>query len=154
MLSDQEKKEITEELKKYEYKKAAGPEALKIVQRYRRWISDESLKEVADFLELSPAELDCVATCYNLIFRAPVGRHIILLCDSVSCWLTGYDRICEYLMSRLNISLGQTTPDGRFTLLPVGCLGLCEQAPAMIIDEQIYGNLAPEKIDAILEHYP
>jgi len=153
MLSEEEKKEIDEEAEKYEYRKAAGPEALKIVQRYRHWISDETLKEVAEHLEISEAELESVATCYNLIFRQPVGRHIILVCDSVSCWLMGYEHIRDYLFRQLNISFGQATSDGRFTILPVGCLGTCEQAPVMIIDEQVYTNLTPDKVDSILEQY-
>ncbi len=154
MLSEQERKEIEEEAAKYKYKKAAGPEALKIVQKYRRWISDETLEEVADFLGMTVAELDSLATCYNLIFRQPVGRHVILVCDSVSCWVMGYEHIREHLFTRLNIGFGQTTPDGRFTLLPIGCLGVCELAPAMIIDEQLHTKLEPDMLDSILERYP
>jgi len=153
MLSERERKEIEEETVKYKYRKAAGPEALKIVQQYRGWISDATLKEVADFLEMTVEELDSVATCYNLIYRAPVGRHVILLCDSVSCWIMGYEHIRDHLFQRLNVCFGQTTADGRFTVLPVACLGVCEQAPAMIIDEQLYVKLEPAMVDAILEQY-
>lgn len=153
MLSEQERKEIDEEADKYEYRKAAGPEALKIAQRYRRWISDETLKEIAEHLDMSVEELDSVATCYNLIFRQPVGRHVILLCDSVSCWLMDYENIHDHLSKLLGISFGQTTADGRFTLLPIGCLGVCEQAPAMIINEELHTNLEPERLSSILEQY-
>ena len=88
MLTDQEKKEIQRELGKYAQKRAAGPEALKIVQRHRGWVSDENLSDVARFLDMTDEELDSVATCYNLIFRRPVGRHVILICDSVTCWIS------------------------------------------------------------------
>jgi NADH-quinone oxidoreductase subunit E len=153
LLTEEEKKEIEEEAAKYRYRKAIGAEALKIAQRTRRWISDETLKEVADFLGMPVAELESVATCYNLIFRQPVGRHVIFLCDSVSCWIMGYEDIREFMFKRLDIAFGQTTADGRFTLLPIACLGACEEAPAMIVDERLYTKLEPKKIAAILEEY-
>jgi NADH-quinone oxidoreductase subunit E len=96
-------------------------------------------------------ELDGVATFYNEIYRKPVGRHVILVCDSVVCWIMGYDGVREHLTRRLGIDLGQTTPDGRFTLLPVQCLGACDHAPAMTVDGELYIDLDPEKIDKILE---
>jgi NADH-quinone oxidoreductase subunit E len=153
MLTDEERKGIDEELAKYRTKRAAGPEALKIVQKHRGWISDESLKDVARYLELSDEELDSVATCYNFIFRKPVGRHIIVLCDSVVCWIARYEGICEHIQRRLGIKMGQTTMDGRFTLLPGACLGACDQAPVMIVDEQLYVALTPTKVDDILDNY-
>jgi NADH-quinone oxidoreductase subunit E len=111
MLTDEEKREIEEEVGKYLTRRAAGPEALKIVQRHRGWVSKETLKEVARYLEMTDDELDGVATCYNFIFRKPVGRHIIVLCDSVSCWILGYEHILRHLEQRLGIHLGQTTSD-------------------------------------------
>jgi len=153
MLTDEEKSEIDEELAKYRTKRAAGPEALKIVQKYRGWISDESLQDIARYLDLSDEELDSIATCYNFIFRKPVGRHIIVLCDSVTCWIVGYEGVREHIQRRLGIQMGQTTPDGRFTLLPGACLGACDQAPVMMIDEQLYVELSPAKVDGILDTY-
>jgi NADH-quinone oxidoreductase subunit E len=82
-----------------------------------------------------------------------VGRHVILICDSVSCWITGYENLLTHLKQRLGVELGQTTADGRFTLLPVVCLGACDLAPVMMIDEDLHGRLTPEKIDAVLAHY-
>jgi NADH-quinone oxidoreductase subunit E len=153
MLTTEEKKEIEAEFPRYEQKRAACVEALKIVQRHRGWVSDETLIAVAEFLEMTPAELDGVATFYNLIFRKPVGKHIILVCDSVSCWIMGYERILQHLQDRLGIVLGETSADGLFTLLPIVCLGACDQAPAMMIDDELYGNLDPDKIDEILTKY-
>jgi NADH-quinone oxidoreductase subunit E len=103
---------------------------------------------------MTPDELDSVATFYNLIFRKPVGRHVILVCDSVSCWIMGYERLRERLTARLGIRPGDTTADGRFTLLPIVCLGTCDHAPAMMIDEDLYRDIDPAAIDAILEQYP
>ena len=153
MLTDEEKREIEADLVHYADKRAAGPAALKIVQRRRGWVSDEDLRDAAAFLDLTPDELDGVATFYNMIYRQPVGRHVILLCDSVSCWITGSDRLRERLESRLGVGFGQTTPDGRFTLLPTACLGACDRAPAVMIDEDLHGNLDETKIDEILAKY-
>ena len=154
MLTEDEKREIEVELGRYPEKRAAAPEAMKIVMRRTGWVSDDDLREIAAFLQMSPAELDGVATGYNLIFRRPVGRHVILICDSVSCWIMGYEPLREHLMAKLGIGLGQTTPDGRFTLLPVCCLGACDHAPAMMIDEDFHGDLDAAGIDRILEAYP
>src|SRR5262249_28598428 len=96
-------------------------------------------------------ELDGVATFYNLIFRRPVGQHVILLCDSVSCWIMGYERLQTHLRTRLGITLGETTADGQFTLLPIPCLGTCDHAPALMIDDALYRDLDPEKLDLVLE---
>ena len=153
MLTAEEKKEIEAEFPRYEQKRAVCVEALKIVQRHRGWVSDEALIEIAEFLEMTPAELDGVATFYNLIFRKPVGKHIILVCDSISCWIMGYERVLQHLQDRLGIVKGETTADGVFTLLPIVCLGACDQAPAMMIDDELYGKLDPDKIDEILTKY-
>ncbi|MFZ1984900.1 MAG: NADH-quinone oxidoreductase subunit NuoE [Desulfatitalea sp.] len=153
MLTLEEKKQINEAAAHYPLKRAAGIDALRIVQRLRGWISDEVLCAIAAALEMTPTDLDSVATFYNLIFRRPVGRHIILVCDSVSCWIMEYDNLLDHLKRRLGIDLGQTTADGRFTLLPHVCLGACDQAPVMMIDDQLYGFLDAGKIDAILESF-
>ncbi|MHB9129828.1 MAG: NADH-quinone oxidoreductase subunit NuoE [Armatimonadota bacterium] len=153
MLTEQEKALIEEEASRYPHKRAVVPEALKIVQQRHGWVSDDQVREIADFLNMTPDEVDDVATFYNLIYRQPVGRHIIHICDSVSCWIMGYDHIREYLTQRLGIRLGQTTEDGRFTMLPIACLGDCDHAPAMMIDDELYGSLTPEQVDEILARY-
>jgi NADH-quinone oxidoreductase subunit E len=153
MLSKEERAEIEAEVQHYDYKRGACVEALKIVQRHRGWVSDESIQDIADFLDMTPDELDGVATFYNLVFREPVGEHVILICDSVSCWIMGYEDLLDYLAARLGITLGQTTEDGRFTLLPAPCLGACDRAPVMMIDEELHTNLDPGKLDQILAQY-
>ncbi|MCI0751110.1 MAG: NADH-quinone oxidoreductase subunit NuoE [Flammeovirgaceae bacterium] len=153
MLTTEEIKEINHAIELVPYKKAACIEALKVVQQNRRWVSDESLKEVAAFMEMSPEELDSVATFYNLIFRRPVGRHVILLCDSISCWVMGYEKIKNSLNEKLGIEFGETTSDDRFTLLPNPCLGTCDCAPALMIDNDLYRNLTIEQLDEILSKY-
>lgn len=153
MLSATEIEQITHELQQVPVKKAACIEALKIVQRQRRWISDESVADIAGILEMSPAEVDSVATFYNLIFRQPVGRHVILLCDSISCYVMGYTKIRQRLMEMLQIKYGQTTADERFTLLPNACLGTCDHAPAMMIDNDLHRDLTEEGLQRILDQY-
>ena len=153
MLTDEEKKEIREEIKHYPIKKAASIEALKVVQKYRGWVSDESIKDIAAELEMSPEELDSVATFYNLVFRKPVGKNVILMCDSISCWVMGYGKLYEHLKKKLGIEFGQTTKDNRFTLLTIPCLGTCDRAPALMINNDLHRDLTPEKLDKILEKY-
>ncbi len=150
MLTTEEQREIAEEVGRYPNTMAAIPEALKIAQRARGWVSDETLREVAEVLGMLPAELDAIATFYNLIFRRPVGKHVIFVCDSVSCWIMGYEDLLRHLQVKLGITMGETTRDGLFTLLPIACLGACDIAPAMMIDETLYGHLTAEKIDSIL----
>ncbi len=151
MLSDEQRREVLDELEHYPTKQAACIEALKIVQKHDGWVSDEALHEVAALIGMPVAELDSVATFFNLIYRRPVGRHVILLCDSVSCWLMGCDKIRAQLVDRLGIDYGQTTEDKRFTLLPMACLGTCDRAPAIMIDEELHRDLTTESLDAILE---
>ena len=151
MLSDDERREIDHELTLVPYPRAAGLEALKIVQRHRGWVSDEGLRDIAGYLHMTSEDLDAVATFYNPIFRRPVGRHVIMVCDSVSCWIMGYDKVREHLRGRLGIGMGETTPDGMFTLLPVQCLGVCDHAPAFMIGRVTHTDLTPQRLDALLD---
>jgi len=153
MLSADEIREIELEASHYPTREAVCIDAMKIVQRHRGWVSDDSIQDIAAHLGMSVTDLDSVASFYNLIFRKPVGRHVIMICDSVSCWMMGYDRMREHLGKRLNIGLGETTPDNRFTLLPIVCLGCCDHAPAMIVDDQLHSDLDSQKIDGVLERY-
>jgi NADH-quinone oxidoreductase subunit E len=150
-LSDAELAEIDAEIAHAPYRAAVAIDALKIVQAYRRWVSDECLLALADYLEMPAAELEGVATFYNLIFRRPVGEKVILVCNSVSCWIKGCDRVREAISRELGIAPGETTPDDRFTLLPVTCLGACDRAPVMMVGDDKFEDVTPERIAAILE---
>lgn len=153
MLSEVERAEIEAEATHYPERRVVCIEALKIVRQHRGWVSDDALSELALFLQMGRAELEGVATFYNMIFRKPVGRHVILLCDSVTCWMLGYERLCGHFAERLGIAPGETSSDGRFTLLPNVCLGDCDHAPVMMIDEEHHHDLDPAKVDAILQRY-
>ncbi len=154
MLTEREQHEILAEARHYPTARAATLEALKVVQHSRGWVSDEAIRDIAPLLGMSADELDNVATFYNLIFRQPVGDHVILLCNSVSCWLTGYEELRNALEQQLGIGFGQTTPDGRFTLLPVVCLGACDRAPALMVDGDLHGPVLPDDLTPLLARYP
>jgi len=153
MLSEEEIMEIREEIKQYPYPAVACIDALKIVQNHRGWVSDESIKDIAQVLGLSNEEVDSVATFYSRIYRKPVGRNVILICDSVSCMILGFESLYGYLSKKLGISWGETTSDGQFTLLPISCLGDCDNAPAMMINADHFNRLTVEKIDELLDRY-
>jgi NADH-quinone oxidoreductase subunit E len=153
MLTEEVKAQIAEQVQHYDHMRAASVEALKIVQQHHGWVSDQDLRDVASLLDMTPDELDGVATFYTMIFRRSVGRHVILICDSVTCWIMGYEDLLAHLVERLGIGLGETTADGKFTLLPVPCLGTCDHAPALMIDDELYRDLNRERLDQILERY-
>ncbi len=152
-LSDAERHEIEEELHHYPDSRAASIGALKIVQKHRGWVPDAAIPIVARMIGSDAADLEGVATFYSLIFRQPVGRHVITVCDSISCHLTGYDELRAALEARLGVRYGQTTKDQRFTLLPICCLGACDRGPTMMIDEDLHGDVDPAGLDSILGAY-
>jgi NADH-quinone oxidoreductase subunit E len=152
-LTPEEIHEIEHEKTHYPYTQAVGLEALKIVQKYQGWVSDESLLAVAEYLDIPPDDLEGVATFFNLIYRRPVGKHVILFCDSVACWMLGCDSLKSHLSKTLGIDYGQTTEDNLFTLIPVPCLGDCDKAPTMMVGNDHYRNLTPDKIDQIIADY-
>jgi len=150
MLTADEKREIAEEQQRYPDQRAACVEALKIVQRGRGWVSDETLRELADHLGMTADELDGVATFYNMIFRRPVGRRVMFLCDSVSCWIMGLEGLRTRLRERLNVDFGETTSDGEQTLLPIACLGACDHAPVLMLDGELHEDVTPERLDTLI----
>ena len=153
MLTEQEIHDINLELAHCVTKQSVSVDALNIIQRSRGWVSDEAVEDVARILEMAPEELDAVATFYSFIFRRPVGKHVILICDSISCWVMGHNPLLTMLKSELGITFGETTDDKQFTLLPISCLGACDRAPAMMIDDDLYGPVTPEMLEVVLEIY-
>lgn len=150
-LSEQEIADIEAEVSHLPNRQAAAIDALKIVQACRGWISDESLSAIAKVLQMSTEELDGIATFYNLIFRYPVGENVILFCDSVSCWLMDGDKVCDRIKGKLGVDYGETTADGKYTLLPVTCLGDCDHAPVMMIGEELHHDLTPESAEQLFD---
>jgi NADH-quinone oxidoreductase subunit E len=121
------------------------------LQARHGYLSDAAVGEAAAMLGMTPLEVDELATFYTFIYRQPVGRYVIHLCDSLMCLLEGYVGVRDYLSQKLGIGMGETTADGLFTLLPVCCIGYCDLGPAMLVNRKPYGPLTPERIDAILD---
>ena len=150
---------IPQELKNSLEKQVAGighPKELAVdvmfaIQDHYGYLTDEGVEEAAQLLKMSPLEVEQLATFYTFVYREPVGKYVIHVCDSVVCWLDGYESVRDYLCRRLDIGVGETTSDELFSLLPVCCIGYCDRSPAMLINRQVYGNLTAEKIDEILE---
>jgi len=134
-----------------ETREAAGIEALKVVQEHRGWVSDDSLYAISDLLAMPVAQLEGVATFYNLIYRQAVGEYVIHLCDSIACHLLATDDVLTAIKQHLQIDYGQTTTDGKFTLLSNACLGGCDKAPVMMIGVEHYEHLTPESAVEILQ---
>ena len=152
-LSETERHEIEHAIHHYEDPRAASIDALKIVQKHHRWVPDGAIALIGEMLGISAADVEGVATFYNRIYRQPVGRHVIIVCDSIGCFLTGFDELYTALQSKLGIAPGQTTSDDRFTLLPVCCLGACDRGPVLMIDDNTHFNVSPSNLDQVLECY-
>lgn len=150
-LTAQELHEIEHEITHYPFRQAATIEALKIVQKYQGWVSDGKVKAIAEVLGVSAEEVDGVATFYNKIYRRPVGKKVLAVCDSVSCWIMGYDKLMQHACSKLGIKPGQTSADGRYTLLPTPCLGACDKGPCMMFGDELVVNIDEEKFDNLVK---
>jgi NADH-quinone oxidoreductase subunit E len=151
VLTAAELVEIDHEISHAPYRSAVAIDALKIVQKHHGWVSNQSLAGLADYLDMSNAELEGIATFYSLIYRKPVGDKVISLCDSVSCWIKGYAQLEKHISKQLGVKLGETTTDNRYTFLPAPCLGACDRAPVMMLGDDTHLDLTPDKIDQILE---
>lgn len=148
------KEEIEALAARYPRRRSLMLPALWMAQRANGgWLSDAAMREVAEVVGVTPAEVYEVVSFYSMFQRQAVGRHLIWLCDTLSCAICGAFEVSEYLQKKLGIKVGETTADGRFTLQYAECIGACSEAPAMLVDEDLHGNLTPERIDSILEQY-
>ena len=152
-LSEAERSAIEHEMHLYEDQRAASIEALKIVQKARGWVPDGACDAIGAILGLPASDVEGVATFYSQIFRVPVGRHIIRVCDSMTCYIGGHESVLDSIRNEIGIAPGQTTADNRFTLIPVCCLGNCDKAPALMIDDDTFGDVQPGGVAALLEAY-
>lgn len=127
-------------------------ESLRMIQQEHGWVSDAHLAEAAAVLGVTTAEMDDIATFYSQIFRRPVGRKLVMLCDGASCYLNGSDALRDKVMERLGVGFGETTEDGEYTLINICCVGACDKAPAAVIgrDRTLVGPLTPDNVDALL----
>ncbi len=126
--------------------------ALYIAQEQYGYLSEEALRRVAERLGLSLKDVYSTASFYALYRKKPAGQYIIQVCEGLSCFLMdGAERLVDYLSRKLGIEVGETTPDGKFTLETVQCLASCGTSPAMRINDEFYDNLTEEKVDAVIE---
>lgn len=151
MLPDKLKETLEKQIAHADYPRELVVDAMLALQEHFGYLSDEAVEQTAALLGMSALEVEELATFYTFIYREPVGKYVIHVCDSLICWMDGYDSVKNYLCEKLNIEVGGTSADGLFTLLPVCCIGYCDQAPAMLINRKVYGDLTPEKIDQTLE---
>jgi NADH-quinone oxidoreductase subunit E len=150
-------KELREKLIKHldhvEHPQELVVDVMFAIQEHYGYLTDEGVQETAALLDMTPLEVEQLATFYTFIYREPVGKYVIHVCDSVVCWMEGYASVNDYLCQKLDVQPGETTSDGLFTLLTVCCIGYCDRSPAMLINKKAYGNLTVEKIDGILTKF-
>ncbi len=140
-------------LARYPDPRAAIVPLLHLAQARHGYLTDEAVREVADLVGTEPTDVLSVASFYHLYSTRPKGEHLVQICTNVSCMLRNGEGLFGYLKGKLGIGHGETTPDGRFTLLEAECLGYCDIAPMMLIGDQVFGHLTEEKIDEILAQF-
>ncbi len=150
MFSEANLKKIEELKARYQQPQSVVLAALWMWQEEHGWISEEGMKAVADVLDLPIHHVYGVVSFYTMFNRKPVGRHKIEVCTNVSCMLRNSGKILKHIEESLHLNVGETTPDGRFTLVEAECLGSCGTAPMMQIGDEYYENLDAEKVDKIL----
>ena len=148
---EKDRKLVEEIIRHYPHKKAAIGDVLHLAQKHFGYINPEVELYVAELLGLPAAYVHQVVTFYSMYLEKPVGKYLIMLCDNVSCLLCGAEDLLARIREKLEIAPGETTADGKFTLWSVECLGACELAPAVMINEKLHGNLTPEKLDRLLD---
>jgi NADH-quinone oxidoreductase subunit E len=151
LLTEEQMDDLCTRAANVEHPREMVIEVLRAIQDRHGWVSDEGVELTGEIVGLSPLQVEEVATFYDKIYRRPVGKKVIHVCDSIACWSRGGEDLYGHLQQRLGIGPGETTADGIFTLLPTCCLGACGEAPAMMIGLTTYGNLTAERIDEILE---
>ena len=154
-LTDELKKHLSERFfPRYPTKRAVLLPALHEIQHTYGWIPTAAMEEVAAFLEIAPAEVIDTATFYEEYWLRPKGKYLVQVCRSLSCELCDSKKLTAHCKQKLGIDLGETTPDGRFTLIELECLGSCGTAPAVLVNEVLHENLTPEKLDSVLNKLP
>ena len=142
---------VDKEAAKYTSRRAAVKSALRYCQEETGWVSTGVVTAVAEYLGLEPIEVYEVATFYDMFYTEPGGRHRIRVCTNVSCMLRGAEAIVSHLKEKLGIKVGETSPDGRITLLEAECLGACGGAPMLVCGNQYFENLTTDKLDSLLD---
>ena len=151
MLPEELRKSLEKHIATVDHPRELAVDVMFALQDHFGYLSDEAVEETARLLDMTTLEVEELATFYTFTYREMVGKYVIHVCDSVICWMDGYESLKDYLCKTLGINVGETTSDGLFTLLPVCCIGYCDLSPAMLINKKVYGHLTSDKIDSILE---
>ena len=151
MLSESASQQIQDLISKYPEKRSALIPSLHIAQKELGYISQDTMREVAQIFGLSPNEVHEVTSFYTMFHRKPVGKYVIQVCTNISCQICNAEGIMDHLTKKLGIKPGETTPDNKFTLLEVECLASCGTSPVVQINEDYYEDLTPEKLSMILD---
>jgi NADH-quinone oxidoreductase subunit E len=151
MLSDDTRSRIAALIHRYPQPRSALIPALKLAQREAGWLSSDVILDVAEIFRLTPNEVYEVAGFYTMLFTKPVGKYVLWVCTNISCLLCNSEAIMTRLVERLGIKPGETTSDGRFTLLEAECLASCGTAPVVQINDDYHENLTVERLDEILD---
>ena len=153
LISEREqlRKDIQEWITKYGNNRSALIPILQEVQRKHNHISEFVMQVVADMLKIHPVEVSGVVSFYSFLGQNQKGRFIIRLCRTLSCEMEGKDQVARQLENDLGIGFGETTTDGKFTLEWANCLGMCDQGPALLVNERIYTCVTPDSVHDILE---
>lgn len=151
MLTEETKKAILELQAQYPEKRSALIPALHLAQAEKGFLPRETQNEVASLFGIDPNEVNAIVTFYDMFFEEPVGRHLLHVCKNASCMLRGCDKILEALCQKLNVAPHGISADGEFTIIPSECLGACDLAPMMIVDEKVVGPVREEDLDTLLQ---
>jgi NADH-quinone oxidoreductase E subunit len=152
LLSDKEFLRKVEKLKKiYPEERSSLLAILHLCQSKVGYIPEEFQEFVAKELNLSPSHIKGVVTFYEMFFDKPKGRYLIQVCRTLPCMLAGAETLLEHISSKLGIQPGQTTADGKYTLITVECLACCDKGPSMMINDNLYTRVSIEEFDAILK---
>lgn len=150
-FDDELRRQIDDVLGRYPNRQAALLPVLWLCQERWGWVSAGIVRAVAELLGLAPAYIEGVITFYTMYQRRPPGRYLLQVCTTLSCQLCGTSGLVDHLRARLGIDFGETTPDGRFTLLDVQCLGACGQAPVIQVNNDYYTDLTVDTLDALID---
>lgn len=151
MLSEKSRAQIKKSAGRFPAAQSAVLDALYVIQDEEGFVTEEGMREIAELLGMPYADVRAVASFYTMFHSRPSGRYVLDVCTTLSCSLLGAEHLVDYLSNRLGIKVGETTPDGIFTLRTVQCLGDCGKAPVMMVGDTYYENLTPEKLDSLLD---
>ena len=153
MLPDALNQKLENRIRAVEHPRELAIDVINALQDHYGYFSDQAVEQAARLLGMTTLEIEELATFYTFIYREPVGRYVIHVCDSLTCWMEGEENLLAHLLETLGIGMGETTADGLFTVLPVCCIGYCDRAPAILVNRRAYGPLTIEAMDQLIEKF-